>query len=188
MKLNGNAIRPGNVIEHKARLWVAVKTSHVKPGKGGAFAQVELRDIRDGTKLNERFRATESVERVILDEVSCTYLYAEDTNHIFMHGETFEQFSIPEDMIGEQAIFLQDGMSVTLMSHEGTPISVTLPEQVVVTVVEADPVVKGQTASSSYKPATIDNGQRVMVPPHIETGTRIVVKTEDATYVERAKD
>ena len=94
MKLNGNAIRPGNVIEHKARLWVAVKTSHVKPGKGGAFAQVELRDIRDGTKLNERFRATESVERVILDEVSCTYLYAEDTNHIFMHGETFEQFSI----------------------------------------------------------------------------------------------
>ena len=188
MKLNGNAIRPGNVIEHKARLWVAVKTSHVKPGKGGAFAQVELRDIRDGTKLNERFRATESVERVILDEVSCTYLYAEDTNHIFMHGETFEQFPISEDMIGEQATFLQDGMSVTLMSHEGAPISVTLPEQVVVTVVEADAVVKGQTASSSYKPATVDNGQRVMVPPHIETGTRIVVKTEDATYVERAKD
>ena len=114
MKLNGNAIRPGNVIEHKARLWVAVKTSHVKPGKGGAFAQVELRDIRDGTKLNERFRATESVERVILDEVSCTYLYAEDTNHIFMHGETFEQFSISEDMIGEQATFLQDGMSAKL--------------------------------------------------------------------------
>ncbi|MEC7189709.1 MAG: elongation factor P [Pseudomonadota bacterium] len=188
MKLNGNAIRPGNVIEHKARLWVAVKTNHVKPGKGGAFAQVELRDIRDGTKLNERFRATESVERVILDEVSCTYLYAEDTNHIFMHGETFEQFSISEDMIGEQATFLQDGMSVTLMSHEGAPISVSLPEQVVVTVVEADAVVKGQTASSSYKPATIDNGQRVMVPPHVETGTRIVVKTEDATYVERAKD
>ena len=117
MKLNGNAIRPGNVIEHKARLWVAVKTSHVKPGKGGAFAQVELRDIRDGTKLNERFRATESVERVILDEVSCTYLYAEDTNHIFMHGETFEQFSISEDMIGEQATFLQDDMSVTCLLY-----------------------------------------------------------------------
>ena len=113
MKLNGNAIRPGNVIEHKARLWVAVKqvtSNRVK----GAFAQVELRDIRDGTKLNERFRATESVERVILDEASCTYLYAEDTNHIFMHGETFEQFTISEDMIGEQATFLQDGMSVTL--------------------------------------------------------------------------
>ena len=188
MKLNGNAIRPGNVIEHKARLWVVVKISHVKPGKGGAFAQVELRDIREGTKLNERFRATESVERVILDEASCTYLYAEGTNHIFMHGETFEQFTISEDMVGEQVAFLQDGMNVTLMSHEGEPISITLPEQVVVTVIEADAVVKGQTASSSYKPAMVDNGQRVMVPPHVEPGTRIVVKTEDATYVERAKD
>ena len=188
MKLNGNAIRPGNVIEHKARLWVAVKISHVKPGKGGAFAQVELRDIRDGTKLNERFRATESVERVILDEAECTYLYAEGDQYIFMHGETYEQFTISEGMIGEQATFLQNGMSVTLMSHEGEPISVTLPEQVVVTVVEADAVVKGQTASSSYKPAVVDNGMRVMVPPHIETGTRIVVKTEDSTYVERAKD
>ena len=175
MKLNGNAIRPGNVIEHKARLWVAVKTSHVKPGKGGAFAQVEP-DIRDGTKLNERFRATESVERVILDEATCTYLYAEGNNHIFMHGETFEQFSIAEDMIGETAVFLQDGMSVTLQSHEGEPISIALPEQVVLTVVEADAVIKGQTASSSYKPAVVDNGERIMVPPHIETGTRIVVK------------
>ena len=188
MKLNGNAIRPGNVIEHKTRLWVAVKISHVKPGKGGAFAQVELRDIRDGTKLNERFRATESVERVILDEAECTYLYAEGDQHIFMHGETYEQFTISESMIGEQAAFLQDGMSVTMMSHEGEPISVSLPEQVIVTVVEADAVVKGQTASSSYKPAVVDNGMRVMVPPHIETGTRIVVKTEDSTYVERAKD
>ena len=188
MKLNGNAIRPGNVIEHKARLWVAVKTSHVKLGKGGAFAQVELRDIRDGTKLNERFRATESVERVILDEATCTYLYAEGDNHIFMHGETFEQFSIAENMIGETAAFLQDGMSVTLQSYEGDPISITLPEQVVLTVVEADAVIKGQTASSSYKPAVVDNGERIMVPPHIEVGTRIVVRTEDKTYLERAKD
>ena len=188
MKLNGNAIRPGNVIEHKSRLWVAVKISHVKPGKGGAFAQVELRDIRDGTKLNERFRATESVERVILDEADCTYLYAEDDTHIFIHSENFEQIAIQADMIGEQADFLQDGMTVTLQSHEGEPISVSLPDQVVLTVVEADAVVKGQTASSSYKPAIVDNGVRVMVPPHIEAGTRIVVKTEDATYVERAKD
>jgi len=188
MKLNGNAIRPGNVIEHKSRLWVAVKTSHVKPGKGGAFAQIELRDIRDGTKLNERFRATESVERVILDEADCTYLYEEGENLIFMHSETFEQIAINADMVGEQSAFLQDGMTVTLQSHEGEPISVTLPDQVVVTVVEADAVVKGQTASSSYKPATADNGVRVMVPPHIEAGTRIVVKTEDASYVERAKD
>ena len=188
MKLNGNAIRPGNVIEHKSRLWVAVKTSHVKPGKGGAFAQIELRDIRDGTKLNERFRATESVERVILDEANCTYLYEEGENLIFMHSETFEQIAINADMVGEQSAFLQDGMTVTLQSHEGEPISVTLPDQVVVTVVEADAVVKGQTASSSYKPAMADNGVRVMVPPHIEAGTRIVVKTEDASYVERAKD
>ena len=188
MKLNGNAIRPGNVIEHKSRLWVAVKTSHVKPGKGGAFAQIELRDIRDGTKLNERFRATESVERVILDEADCTYLYEEGENLIFMHSETFEQIAINADMVGEQSDFLQDGMTVTLQSHEGEPISVTLPDQVVVTVVEADAVVKGQTASSSYKPAMADNGVRVMVPPHIEAGTRIVVKTEDASYVERAKD
>ncbi|MDG1413670.1 MAG: elongation factor P, partial [Alphaproteobacteria bacterium] len=145
MKLNGNAIKPGNVIEHKSRLWVAVKTSHVKPGKGGAFAQIELRDIRDGTKLNERFRATESVERVILDEAQCTYLYADGDTHIFMHGETFEQISISAEMVGEPAAYLQDSMSVTLMSHEGEPISVSLPEQVSLTVVEADAVVKGQT-------------------------------------------
>ncbi|HAD73499.1 MAG TPA: elongation factor P [Alphaproteobacteria bacterium] len=188
MKLNGNAIKPGNVIEHKSRLWVAVKTSHVKPGKGGAFAQIELRDIRDGTKLNERFRATESVERVILDEAQCTYLYADGDTHIFMHGETFEQISISAEMVGEPAAYLQDSMLVTLMSHEGEPISVSLPEQVSLTVVEADAVVKGQTASSSFKPAIVDNGLRVMVPPHIEAGTRIVVKTEDSTYVERAKD
>ncbi len=188
MKLNGNAIKPGNVLEHKSRLWVAVKTSHVKPGKGGAFAQIELRDIRDGTKLNERFRATESVERVILDEAQCTYLYADGDTHIFMHSETFEQISISAEMVGEPAAYLQDSMSVTLMSHEGEPISVSLPEQVSLTVVEADAVVKGQTASSSFKPAIVDNGLRVMVPPHIEAGTRIVVKTEDSTYVERAKD
>ena len=188
MKLNGNAIKPGNVIEHKSRLWVAVKTSHVKPGKGGAFAQIELRDIRDGTKLNERFRATESVERVILDEAQCTFLYADADTHSFMHVESFEQIIITAEMVGEPAAYLQDSMSVTLMSHEGEPISVSLPEQVSLTVVEADAVVKGQTASSSFKPAIVDNGLRVMVPPHIEAGTRIVVKTEDSTYVERAKD
>jgi elongation factor P len=188
MKINGNAIKPGNVINHNGRLWVASKTSHVKPGKGGAFAQVELRDIRDGTKLNERFRATEGVERVILDEVECTYLYAEGDTHIFMHSETFEQISILQDMIGEPVAFLQDGMTVSVSMYESEPISVTMPDQTTVTVIEADAVVKGQTASSSYKPAVADNGVRIMVPPFIETGTRIVVKIEDATYVERAKD
>ena len=188
MKINGNSIKSGNVINHNGRLWVASKTSHVKPGKGGAFAQVELRDIRDGTKLNERFRATEGVERVILDEVEYTYLYTEGLSHIFMHSETFEQLSIESGMIGEPAAFLQDGMTVSISMYEGEPISVTMPDHTTVKVIEADAVVKGQTASSSYKPAIAENGVRVMVPPFIETGTRIVVKIEDATYVERAKD
>ncbi len=188
MKINGNAIKPGNVISHNSRLWVAVKTNHVKPGKGGAFAQVELRDIRDGTKLNERFRATENVERVILEEIECTYLYSDGDTHIFMHAETFEQISIASEMIGDAVAFLQDGMVVSVATYEDEPISATLPEQTTVTIIEADAVVKGQTASSSYKPAIADNGVRIMVPPFIETGTRIVVKIEDSTYVERAKD
>ena len=188
MKLNGNSIKPGNVIEHNGRLWTAVKVAHVKPGKGGAFAQIELRDIRDGTKLNERFRSSETVERVILDEAECTFLYVDSNHLVFMHPETFEQISINKNMVGERAAFLQDGMIVTMSSHDGEPISVQMPDTVVMEVVEADAVVKGQTASSSYKPAILENGERVMVPPHIETGTRIVVRPEDASYVERAKN
>ena len=188
MKLNGNAIKPGNVIEHHSRLWTAVKVAHVKPGKGGAFAQIELRDIRDGTKLNERFRSSETVERVILEESECTFLFDDGDHLVFMHGETFEQISVATDMVGDRAAFLQDGMTVTVASHEGEPISIDLPDTVVMEVSEADAVVKGQTASSSYKPAVLENGVRVLVPPHIEAGTRIVVRPEDATYVERAKD
>ncbi len=188
MKINGNTIKPGNVISHNGRLWIVVKTSHVKPGKGGAFAQVELRDIRDGTKLNERFRANESVERVILDEVECSYLYNEGDTHIFMDSHTFEQISISAEMIGETVAFLQDGMVVSVSMYDGEPISATLPDNTTVTIIEADAVVKGQTASSSYKPAIADNGVRIMVPPFIETGARIVVKIEDSTYVERSKD
>ena len=188
MKLNGNAVKPGNVIEHNGRLWTAVKVEHVKPGKGGAFAQIELRDIRDGTKLNERFRSSETVERVILEESECSFLYDDGDNLVFMHGETFEQIAVAGTMVGDVAAFLQDGMLVTVSSHEGDPISVQLPDKVVMEVVEADAVVKGQTASSSYKPAVLENGVRVLVPPHIEAGTRIVVRPEDASYVERAKD
>ena len=187
MKLNGNAIRPGNVIEHQGRLWVAVKISHVKPGKGGAFAQVELRDIRDGTKLNERFRSSETVERVILQEGTSSFLYREGDMLVFMDSESFEQIEVNAAMVGDQAAFLQDGMAVTVNSHEGEPISIQLPDTVIMEVIEADAVVKGQTASSSYKPAVLENGVRVMVPPHIEMGTRIVVKPEDGSYVERAK-
>ena len=188
MKLNGNAVKPGNVIEHNGRLWTAVKVEHVKPGKGGAFAQIELRDIRDGTKLNERFRSSETVERVILDENECSFLFDDGDNLVFMHSETYEQIAIARDMVGDRAAFLHDGMVVTMSSHEGDPISVDLPDKVVFEVVEADAVVKGQTASSSYKPAVLENGVRVLVPPHIEAGTRIVVRPEDSSYVERAKD
>jgi elongation factor P len=187
MKINGNAIRPGNVIEHKGRLWRAVKIQHTQPGKGGAYLQVELKDIRDGTKLNERFRASEDVERVRLDQSEYQYLYAEGDLLTFMDQGTYEQVSLNSDLVGEPIHFLQDGMIVIIESYEGEAIGVMLPESVTMEVVEADPVVKGQTASSSYKPATLENGVRVMVPPHIEAGTRIVVNTADGGYMERAK-
>ncbi len=188
MKINGNAIRPGNVIEHKGRLWRAVKLQHVKPGKGGAFAQVELKDIRDGTKLNERFRADESVERVRLDDAPYQYLYSDGEMLTFMNNESYEQIEVHQDLVGDPLPFLQESMTVSVSSYEGEVISVQLPEQVTLEITEADPVVKGQTASSSYKPAVLENGIKVMVPPHIEAGTRVVVNTADGSYVERAKD
>lgn len=188
MKINGNAIRIGNVIEHKDRLWVAMKTQAVKPGKGGAFNQVELKDIRSGTKLNERFRADEQVERVRLEQRPAQFLFAEDNLLTFMDNETYEQTQIDKNLLGDNAVFLQDGMEVQIESHEGEPLSVQMPETVVLEIVEADAVVKGQTASSSYKPAVLENGVKILVPPHIESGTRVVVRTEDSTYVERAKD
>jgi elongation factor P len=187
MRINGNAVRPGNVIEHKGRLWRAVKIQHTQPGKGGAYMQVELKDIRSGTKLNERFRASETVERVRLDQKEYQYLYAEDELLTFMDNDTFDQVTIHKEMIGEPVAFLQDGMTVTIESYEDDPISVLLPDTVIMEIVEADPVVKGQTASSSYKPAKLENGSRIMVPPHIETGTRVVVNTADGSYSERAK-
>ena len=187
MKINGNAIRPGNVIEHKGRLWRAVRIQHTQPGKGGAYLQVELRDIRDGTKLNERFRASESVDRVRLDQKPYQFLYAEADMLTFMDTENFEQVTLHEDLVGEPAVFLQEGMEVTIESYENDPISVLLPDTVVMRITEADPVVKGQTASSSYKPALLENGSRILVPPHIEAGTRVVVNTADGSYSERAK-
>ena len=188
MKINGNAIRIGNVIEHKDRLWVAVRTQAVKPGKGGAFNQVELKDIRSGTKLNERFRADEQVERVRLEQRPAQFLFAEEDLLTFMDNETYEQTQISKTLLGDDVVFLQDGMEVQIESHEGEPLSVQIPEVVVLEIVEADAVVKGQTASSSYKPAVLENGVKILVPPHVESGTRVVVRTEDSTYVERAKD
>ncbi len=187
MKINGNEIRPGNVIEHKGTLWIAVKTQAVKPGKGPAYAQVELKNAVDGTKLNERFRASETVERVRLEQKDYQYLYAEGDMLTFMDSDTYDQVQIPRDLLEDRAAFLQDGMKVTVESHEGRALGVALPDQVTLEVVEADPVVKGQTAASSYKPAMLENGIRVMVPPFIGSGERIVVDTNEATYVKRAE-
>ncbi|MEQ5774672.1 MULTISPECIES: elongation factor P [unclassified Thalassospira] len=188
MKINGNEIRPGNIIEHNGGLWRAVKTNAVKPGKGGAFNQVELKNLRDNTKLNERFRASETVERVRLDQKDYTFLFAEGDMLTLMDSETFEQITVNSELIGDPAVFLQDGMVVTVESFEEEPISATIPEHATFQIVEADAVVKGQTQSSSYKPAVLENGVRILVPPHIESGTRIVVNTAESTYLERAKD
>jgi len=189
MKINGNAIRIGMVIEHQGRLWRAHKIQHTQPGKGGAYLQVELRDLREGTKLNERFRSAETVERVRLEQQEYQYLFADGDMHTFMNNETFDQVSLAAEVVGEDQVpFLQEGMTVTIESYEGSIIGVQLPDTAVFEVVEADAVVKGQTAASSYKPAILDNGVRIMVPPHIETGTRVVVNTGDRSYVERAKD
>lgn len=187
MKINGNEIRPGNVIEHDGGLWVAVKTNAVKPGKGPAYAQVELKNLIDGRKLNERFRASETVERVRLEQKDYTYLYEEGDMLVFMDQETFEQINIAKDMIGDRVAFLQDGMAVVVESHEGRSIGVQLPEHVTLEVVETEPTVKGQTASSSYKPAIADNGLRIMIPPYMTVGERIVVNTETMEYVRRAE-
>jgi elongation factor P len=188
MKINGNAIRPGNIVEHQGRLWRAVRIQHTQPGKGGAYLQVELKDIRSGTKLNERFRSSETVERVRLDEHEYQFLFAEGDNYTFMEQTTYEQITLNAELIGDPAVFLQEGMVVTVESYEGSPISVSLPETVTMKLVEADPVVKGQTAASSYKPAKLENGVRILVPPHVENGTRVVVNTADGSYIERAKD
>jgi elongation factor P len=188
MKINAIDIKPGNVLEHQGKLWIVLKRELVQPGKGGAFAQVEMRDLRAGTKLNERFRTQETVERVRLDEKEMQFLFMEGGQATFMDSESYEQISVPREIIGEPADFLSDGMNCTIMLHEGTPLSVALPPSVLMRVVEADPVVKGQTASSSYKPGKLENGRRVMIPPYIEAGTRIVVSTADGSFVERAKD
>lgn len=188
MKINAIDIKPGYVLEHSGKLWLVLKRELVQPGKGGAFAQVEMRDLRTGTKTSERYRTQETVERVYLDEKEMQFLYTEGDQATFMDNETFEQVTVNREMIGDAADFLREGMLCTIQLYEGTPMSVTLPQTVVMTVVEADPVVKGQTASSSYKPGKLDNGRRIMLPPHIEAGTRIVVNTADGSYLERAKD
>src|SRR5689334_11761362 len=186
MKISGVDIRPGNIIEYEGGIWRAVKIQHTQPGKGGAYMQVEMKNLVDGRKTNVRFRSAETVERVRLDTKDFQFLYHDGDMLVFMDKDTYEQVSLPEDLLGDAADFLQDGMDVVMELYNERPISVQLPEQVEATIVEADAVVKGQTASSSYKPAVLDNGVRVMVPPHITSGTKIVVDVYNREYVRRA--
>jgi len=185
-KINGNEIRPGNVIEHDGSLWVAVKTNSVKPGKGGAYNQVELKNLLNGTKLNERFRAAETVERVHLELKDFSFLYEQGDALVFMDTESYEQLELAKDFVGDRAAFLQDGMTVAVQLYDERPIGISLPDQVVLTITEADPVVRGQTAASSYKPAILENGVRILVPPFIEAGEKVLVDTNEITYLRRA--
>ncbi|QJE72326.1 elongation factor P [Aerophototrophica crusticola] len=188
MKVNANTMRKGHILEHNGKLYVITGTQIVQPGKGGAFIQLEMKDVKTGNKNIERFRTQETVERARLDDQEMTFLFAEGDQYTFMDKETFEQVTIPGELIGDGKIFLQENMEVKVQSFEGTPLTVELPQTTTLMITEADPVVKGQTASSSYKPAVLENGARVLVPPHIESGTRIVVNIETGEYLERAKD
>ncbi len=185
-KINGNEIRPGYVLEHNGGLWAAVRTDHVKPGKGGAFAQVELRNLRNGSKLNERFRSADKVERVRLEQKDMQFLYESDGMLVFMDTETFDQVELPAEILGERRPFLQDGMTIVVEFHQHEALNATLPQKVTCKVVETEPVVKGQTAANSFKPAILDNGVKVMVPPFVGQDEDIVVNTETMEYSERA--
>ena len=185
-KINGNEIRPGNVLEHDGGLWAAVKVDHVKPGKGGAFAQVEMRNLRNGSKLNERFRSADKVERVRLEQKDQQFLYESDGMLVFMDTETYEQIELSSELLGERRPFLQDGMTIVVEFYEDEALNATLPQKVTCTVVETEPVVKGQTAANSFKPAILDNGVKVMVPPFIAQDEQVVINTEAMEYSERA--
>lgn len=185
-KINGNEIRPGNVLEHNGGLWAAVKVDHVKPGKGGAFAQVEMRNLRNGSKQNERFRSADKVERVRLDQKDQQFLYEQDGMLVFMDSETYEQIELPVDILGERRPFLQDGMMVHIEYYDQEALNATLPQKVTCRVAETEPVVKGQTAANSFKPAILDNGVRILVPPFVGQDEDVIVNTELMEYVERA--
>ena len=185
-KISGNEIRPGNVLEHEGGLWAAVKVDHVKPGKGGAFAQVELRNLRTGSKLNERFRSSDKVQRVRLEQKDQQFLYEDSDMLIFMDTENYEQVQLSADLLGERRPFLQDGMTIVVEFFEEEALNAKLPQKVVCNVVETEPVVKGQTAANSFKPAILDNGVKVMVPPFIAQDEDIVINTESMEYSERA--
>lgn len=187
MKIGANSIRAGNILEHKGKLWIVSKTpEHTMPGKGGAFVQVEMKDIKTGTKLNERFRSTESVEKIRVENKEYQFLYLDDFINL-MNLEDFEQIQVDKKFLGDNVAYLKEGMIVTIDTYNNDIVSVTLPSQVEIIVSETEPVVKGQTAASSYKPAILENGIRVMVPPFINSQDKIIVSTVDNTYLERKK-
>ena len=187
MKILGNEIKPGMIIEHKDDLWSVLKTQHVKPGKGGAFNQVELKGIKKGTKLNERFRSSDTVERAILDEKKFSFLYEDENNCHFMDQANFEQIQINKKLIGEKSKLLKENMEVNLQFHEDEPLSVDLPSSVELKIETTDAAIKGQTASSSYKPATLENGIKIMVPPFINADDKIILDTRTLEYVKKVK-
>lgn len=187
MKVNAQNLRKGNVVDMDGRLYVVLSAESFHPGKGTPTTQVDMRRISDGVKVSERWKTTEQVERAFLDERTYTYLYEEDHGYTFMNKENYEQVLVPSDVIGDQAVYLQPEMEVQLSLHQGVPVSIELPARVILEIVETEPTVKGQTASSSYKPAVLENGVRTMVPPHISSGIKIVVDTSDGSYVERAE-
>jgi elongation factor P len=187
-KINASDVRKGNVLDVDGKLCVVLKAESIRPGKGTPTTTIDMRNIQTGIKSVQTYKTTEALERAFVEERYYNYLYEDDMGFNFMEPETFEQLAVPKDVVGDQAIWLQENMQVTLLLHEGVPLSIELPARVILEIVEADPVVKGQTASSSFKPAKLSNGARVMVPPHIGSGTRVVVMTADGSYVERAKD
>lgn len=188
MQVDANTVRKGHVIDYNNKLWAVLKSEIMIPGKGNAVVQVEMRDVRTGVKTNVRFRTQETIERVQLHDHEMQFLFNTDNDYTFMDQTTFEQLSIPKEIIGEPVVFLQEGMICNVQTYEGAALSVELPSTVILEIVEADPVVKGQTASSSYKPAKLSNGVKVLVPPFVDAGTRIVVNTADSSYVERSRD
>jgi elongation factor P len=188
VKVIASSLRKGNIIEINGDLYVVLSAENFHPGKGTPTTQVDMRRIRDGVKTAQRYKTTDQVERAHVEDREFQYLYSDADGFHFMNSETFDQVSLPADMVGDQAAYLQPEMKVNLAIHEGTPVLIELPQRATLEVVETEPTVRGQTASSSYKPAILSNGVKTMVPPHIATGTRIVVMTADGSYVERAKD
>ncbi len=188
MKIDGNQIKIGNILEVNNKLWKVIKTQHTQPGKGGAYLQVELKELKDGTKMNERFRSSEVVERAILDEKTCQYLYTENNKFYFMENKNFDQIEIGNDIISQsQSKLLKENDTITVQFYESNPVAIILPDHISFKVVEADAVVKGQTAASSYKPAVLERGIKTSVPTFIEVGDEIVISSGDLTYIEKSK-